>query len=137
MSVAKITEMLLFIGFSKGEFNADMMLLLAEPTMYMLLAIAEAVGIDPAINDDDADDEELEEATAEENEEVKQFLKIREDELRNPKALENLQDNLARTEIPQEIQKRVEEVDFSGIKESLLSKPTKEENTNDSLLQRK
>ena len=137
MSVAKITEMLLFIGFSKGEFNADMMLLLAEPTMYMLLAIAEAVGIDPAINDDDADDEELEAATAEENEEVKQFLKIREDELRNPKALKNLQDNLARTEIPQEIQKRVEEVDFSGIKESLLSKPTKEDNTNDSLLQRK
>jgi len=137
MSVAKITEMLLFIGFSKGEFNADMMLLLAEPTMYMLLAIAEAVGIDPAINDNDAEDEELEQATAEENEEVKQFLKIREDELRNPKALENLQDNLARTEIPQEIQKRVEEVDFSGIKESLLSKPTKEENTNDSLLQRK
>tara|TARA_Y100000593_G_scaffold22224_1_gene44455 strand:+ start:1173 stop:1796 length:624 start_codon:yes stop_codon:yes gene_type:complete len=137
MSVAKITEMLLFIGFSKGEFNADMMLLLAEPTMYMLLAIAEAVGIDPAINDDDADDEELEQATAEENEEVKQFLKIREDELRNPKALKNLQDNLARTEIPQEIQKRVEEVDFSGIKESLLSKPTKEDNTNDSLLQRK
>mgnify|MGYP001426928078 FL=1 len=137
MSVAKITEMLLFIGFSKGEFNADMMLLLAEPTMYMLLAIAEAVGIDPAINDNDAEDEELEASTAEENEEVKQFLKIREDELRNPKALENLQDNLARTEIPQEIQKRVEEVDFSGIKESLLSKPTKEENTNDSLLQRK
>ena len=39
--------------------------------------------------------------------------------------------------IPQEIQERVEAVDFSAIKESLLAKSNQEENTNDSLLQRK
>ena len=137
MSVAKVTEMLLFIGFTKGEFNADLMLLLAEPTMYMLLAVAEGVGIDPIINDDDAADEISEEATAEENAEVESFLKAREGALRNPKGLEDLQDNLARTEIPREIQERVEEIDFSEIKESLLAKPNKQEQVNESLLQRK
>jgi len=137
MSVAKVTEMLLFIGFTKGEFNADLMLLLAEPTMYMLLAVAEGVGIDPIINDDDAADEIFEEATAEENAEVESFLKAREGALRNPRGLEDLQDNLARTEIPREIQERVEEIDFSEIKESLLAKPNKQEQVNESLLQRK
>ena len=39
--------------------------------------------------------------------------------------------------IPKEIQERVEAVDFSEIKESLLAKSSQEENTNDSLLQRK
>ena len=137
MSVAKVTEMLLFIGFSKGEFNADLMMLLAEPTMYMILAVAEGVGIDPIINDDDAADEISEEATVEENAEVESFLKAREGALRNPKGLEDLQDNLARTEIPREIQERVEEIDFSEIKESLLAKPNKQEQVNESLLQRK
>lgn len=137
MSVAKVTEMLLFIGFTKGEFNADLMLLLAEPTMYMILAVAEGVGIDPVINDDDAADEIFEEATAEENAEVERFLKAREGALRNPRGLEDLQDNLARTEIPREIQERVEEIDFSEIKESLLAKPNKQEQVNESLLQRK
>ena len=137
MSVAKVTEMLLFIGFSKGEFNADLMMLLAEPTMYMILAVAEGVGIDPAINDDDAADEISEEATVEDNAEVESFLKAREGALRNPKGLEDLQDNLARTEIPREIQERVEEIDFSEIKESLLAKPNKQEQVNESLLQRK
>ena len=137
MSVAKVTEMLLFIGFSKGEFNADLMMLLAEPTMYMILAVAEGVGIDPIINDDDAADEIFEEATAEENAEVERFLKAREGALRNPRGLEDLQDNLARTEIPREIQERVEEIDFSEIKESLLAKPNKQEQVNESLLQRK
>ena len=137
MSVAKVTEMLLFIGFSKGEFNADLMMLLAEPTMYMILAVAEGVGIDPIINDDDAADEIFEEATAEENAEVERFLKARAGAVRNPRGLEDLQDNLARTEIPREIQERVEEIDFSEIKESLLAKPNKQEQVNESLLQRK
>ena len=136
MSVAKVTEMLLFIGFTKGEFNPDLMMLLAEPTMYMILAVAEGAGIDPAINDDDAADEISEEATAEENAEVEDFLKAREGALRNPRGLEDLQDNLARTEIPREIQERVEEIDFSEIKESLLAKPNKQEQVNESLLQR-
>ena len=135
MTIAKLTEMLLFIGFTKGQFNPDMMLLLLEPTMYMLLAVAEGVGIDPRLDDEDDDLEA--EPTEEDNEEELEFLKIREADLRNPKALEKLQEKLEQTPIPQEIQERVEAVDFSAIKESLLARPSREENTNDSLLERK
>ena len=134
MSISQLTEMLLFIGFTKGQFNADLMMLLAEPTMYMLLAIAEAVGIEPPINRDDlinADEEDLDE---EETAEVTKLATQMEDQIRNPKRLEDLQSKLEQTAIPREIQERVAEVDFSEIKESLLSRP---EPTNDSLLERR
>ena len=134
MSISQLTEMLLFIGFTKGQFNADLMMLLAEPTMYMLLAIAEAVGIEPPINRDDlinADEEDLDE---EETAEVTKLATQMEDQIRNPKRLEDLQSKLEQTAIPREIQERVAEVDLSEIKESLLSRP---EPTSDSLLERR
>tara|TARA_B100000900_G_C20598776_1_gene724600 strand:- start:4247 stop:4858 length:612 start_codon:yes stop_codon:yes gene_type:complete len=133
MSVAKVTEMLLFIGYSKGQFNPDMMMLLAEPVMYMLLALCENVGVDPVINTDDGDDPE--DITPEDNTATEELLKNKEAVLRNPKALEKLQDDLARTEIPQEIKQRLEDVDFEGIKQSLLAKP--ERQPTESLLERK
>jgi hypothetical protein len=42
--------------FNKGIFNPDMMLNLLEPTMYMLMAIAEKAGIEPVIDSDDTDE---------------------------------------------------------------------------------
>ena len=134
MSIAQLTEMLLFIGFTKGQFNADLMMLLAEPTMYMLLAIAEAVGIEPPINRDDLINAEEEDLDEEETAEVTKLATQMEDKIRNPKRLEDLQSQLEKTAIPREIQERVSEVDFSEIKESLLSRP---EPTNDSLLERR
>lgn len=133
MSVAKVTEMLLFIGYSKGQFNPDMMMLLAEPVMYMLLALCENVGVDPVINTDDGDDPE--DITPEDNTETDELLRNKEAVLRNPKALEKLQEDLAQTEIPQEIKQRLEGVDFEGIKQSLLAKP--ERQPTESLLERK
>ena len=134
MSVAKVTEMLLFIGYSKGQFNPDLMMLLAEPVMYMLLALCEAVGIEPIVNTDDGDDPE--EMTAEENEQVSKILKGQEAALRNPNAMKEMQKDLATTEIPAEIKQRLEGVDFKGIRESLLAKPDTP-NQPESLLQRK
>jgi hypothetical protein len=53
--VADIANLLLTSGFQKGKWNPDMMLNLLEPTMYMLMAIAEKAGIDPVLTRDDAD----------------------------------------------------------------------------------
>ena len=53
--VADIANLLLTAGFQKGKWNPDTMLNLLEPTMYMLMAIAEKVGIDPVLTRDDAD----------------------------------------------------------------------------------
>ena len=53
--VADIANLLLTAGFQKGKWNPDMMLSLLEPTMYMLLAIAEKAGINPVLNREDAE----------------------------------------------------------------------------------
>ncbi len=45
--VEDIANFLLTTGFQKGKWNPDLMLNLLEPTMYMLMAIAEKAGIDP------------------------------------------------------------------------------------------
>ena len=47
--VVDIANLLLQAGFQKGKWNPDMMLNLLEPTMYMLMAIAEKAGIDPVL----------------------------------------------------------------------------------------
>ncbi len=52
--VADIANLLLTSGFQKGKWNPDMMLNLLEPTMYMLMAIAEKAGIDPVLTREDA-----------------------------------------------------------------------------------
>ena len=148
MSIAKITEMLLFIGFTKGQFNPDMMLMLAEPTMYMLLAVAENVGIDPKINDDD-DITTAEDIDEEDQADIDRLSSELGSIIRNPTQrakLEEIQDSVEKTAIPKEIQDRVAEIDFSEIKESLLARPVQEEvqaqapvpipQQSDSLLQR-
>jgi hypothetical protein len=48
--VNAIAEIILTEGFRKGKFNPDMMLNLLEPTMYMLMAIAEKSGIEPIVD---------------------------------------------------------------------------------------
>ena len=133
-----ITQGLLFKGFTEGKWHPDLMMLLAEPTMYMLLAIAEAVGLDPKIDEDD-EITTAEDIDEEDEEDINRLDSELGSIIRNPaqrRKLEELEANIKRTEIPREIQERVEEIDFSEIKESLLAKPNKQEQVNKSLLQR-
>lgn len=41
-----LAQVLLFEGFRQGKFNPDMMLMLIEPTIYMLAFVANTAGID-------------------------------------------------------------------------------------------
>jgi len=139
LTVAKVSEMLLFIGYTKGQFNADMMMLLAEPTMYMLLALAEQVGIDVKIDEDD-DITTADDLDEEDEEDINRLSNELGDAIRNPaqrQKLDEIEDKIKQTTIPREIQERVEQVDFSKIKESLLNKPDSTTNANESLLERK
>ena len=135
MSVGEVAEMLLFIGYSKGKFNADLLMLLIEPVMYMLLAIAEAVGIEPKIDKDDLIDADEEVLDEEDEEDIVNLSKSMENQIRNPQKLDQLQVDLE-SQIPQDIKERVAEIDFEEIKESLLARPTKEQPQNNSLLGR-
>lgn len=61
--VMDLVQMYLMDGFKKGEINADLMMLLAEPLAYLLLGLSERAGIKARITDEDEaiDEEEDEE----------------------------------------------------------------------------
>lgn len=55
--LSELSQAMLFKGFHEGKWNPDLMLLLIEPVMYMFLALAEKLGIDPVIYTDEDEDE--------------------------------------------------------------------------------
>jgi len=60
--IMDIAKLLLFSGFQEGKWDVNLLMLLIEPTAYMLLALAERAGIDPEIYRE----EELDELNEEE-----------------------------------------------------------------------
>jgi hypothetical protein len=61
--VMELTQLVLFTGFQEGKWNPDLMVLLAEPVAYMLIALAEKSDIDVVFyrgeEEDEAEEEEL------------------------------------------------------------------------------
>ena len=55
--IMDITRFILFKGFTDGLWTPDLLLLLVEPTAYMLLALAERALIDPIIYNEEDEDE--------------------------------------------------------------------------------
>ena len=125
MPIINLTEAILTDGFQKGAWNPDLMVTLIEPTMYMLMSMAEKAGVKYRI--DEEDDPDMEEATPEEELEMfKGLTKIAEDRIRGNK-------KPAQEMLPREIVKEIENIE---VPESLLSKPTEPmaTETNNSLL---
>jgi hypothetical protein len=54
--IDEIAQVVLYKGMTAGQFNMDLMLMLIEPTMYLLIAIAEEYEIEPLIYEDQDDD---------------------------------------------------------------------------------
>jgi|TARA_R100000479_G_scaffold173339_1_gene119252 hypothetical protein len=65
MPVADLASVILYDGFTKGIWNPDLMVMMVEPTMYMLIALADKAGIDYVLyrgeeeEDFEDDDEEF------------------------------------------------------------------------------
>lgn len=116
-----ITQGILFKGFTEGKWNPDLMMLLAEPTTYMIMALAERANVDFKIyrgeEDDDADEAALFDIKMDKEKlkELRSFTKSKE----IPKGV-----------LPQDIEEQIEEMPS----DSLLSKP--EEVPSNSLLGR-
>tara|TARA_R110000824_G_scaffold10692_2_gene46806 strand:+ start:1563 stop:2153 length:591 start_codon:yes stop_codon:yes gene_type:complete len=117
-----ITQGILFKGFTEGKWNPDLMMMLAEPTTYMLMALAERADIDFKVYKGEEEDEDTE-ATLFNIDIDKQKLK----ELRSVSKSQEIPKGM----IPKEIEEQIEELPAS----SLLSKPEEEE-PEDSLLGR-
>ena len=125
MPIINLTEAILTDGFQKGAWNPDLMVTLIEPTMYMLMSMAEKAGVKYRI--DEEDDPDMDEATPEEELEMfKGLTKIAEDRIKGNK-------KPAQEMLPREIVKEIENIE---VPESLLSKPTEPmaTETNNSLL---
>ena len=108
--IMSLTEIFLFKGFSEGKWNPDLMLMLAEPTAYMLMALAERSGIDYIVTKPDDED------TAEADEE--QF-KIFDKTLKEVSDLKKIDSKLSTSSLPKEIINKLENIPQS---ESLLAK---------------
>jgi len=73
--IDEITQVILYRGVTQGVFNTDLMMLLIEPIMYLITAIAEEYEIDPVLyegmDQDIADEEDFDVAIQERNQEEK------------------------------------------------------------------
>jgi len=118
ISVNTIAEVVLTEGFRKGKFNPDMMLNLLEPTMLMLMAIAEKSGIEPIVDSDDQGFED------EDEEVVQDAVNTRNKEIENKKSFRDVKvKSIQPNAVGKDIQDRLEKLDTSKIRASLLQKP--------------
>jgi hypothetical protein len=120
--VADIANLLLTAGFQKGKWNPDMMLNLLEPTMYMLMAIAEKAGIDPVLTRDEAD------VIIEDNEDnPRQDLNVSQNKVKNVipegKGFKDAVINkINPASVGTDIKQRLETLDTEKVRQSILQK---------------
>jgi hypothetical protein len=116
-----IAEVVLTEGFRKGKFNPDMMLNLLEPTMYMLMAIAEKSGIEPIVETDVEDEDE---------EVIQKTLQKRKEFLKEEESFKNVKlKNIRSMSVGEKIKEQLENLDGAKLRASLLQKQEPKERT--------
>jgi len=127
VSVNAIAEVVLTEGFRKGKFNPDMMLNLLEPTMYMLMAIAEKSGIEPVVESDSLEEGDEEVANKILNESkslVKEGGAFRDARVQNIQPMS----------VGNDIKERLDNLNIEKVQQSILQKPKPELQKGGSLL---
>ena len=118
----EITQVLLFQGFTEGKWNPDLMMILAEPLCYMLLALAERADIDAVIYDGEDEDQNPEMFNVE-------MQKDKFEKLSNAAKKNSIPSGV----LPVDIQEKIEDIEVS----SLLAQPEQDVDVdNNSLLGR-
>jgi hypothetical protein len=105
-----------YVGFREGKWNPDLMMMLMEPLMYLLMALAEKAGVKYRI--DDEDDEDEEDTTSEQSNQFEQLKKITKEKFPT-------KSSVSKTALPRDILEKVEELEIP--QESLLAKPVEKE----------
>ena len=119
-----ITQGILFKGFTEGKWNPDLLMLLAEPMTYILLALAERANID---------DIKIYRGEEEDEDDEAKLFNIEVDKEKLDKLKEfSTSKEIPAGAIPKDIEEKIEELPVS----SLLSKPEEEDKPTDSLLGR-
>ena len=53
--ISDVATQMLYVGFREGKWNPDLMMMMIEPLMYVLMALAEKAGLKYRIDDEDDD----------------------------------------------------------------------------------
>tara|TARA_A200000159_G_scaffold153481_1_gene165488 strand:+ start:3396 stop:4016 length:621 start_codon:yes stop_codon:yes gene_type:complete len=102
VAIEDITTTYLLNGFSEGLWNADLLILLMESVAFMIMGLAEKVGLDYKLYEGEEEDDELEEINEDyEDEEKKTSL---------DKSIEVLRNRLKLNPENKEIEQKIEEV---------------------------
>ena len=127
--IANIAELLIKTSFQKGKINPDLAITMMEPLMFMLKSLAEKVGIDPILSDDDAVDE-VDDPNPEANLELAEKARLNRNLAEPVNKLRELQNRTANIPLATpELREQLKTLDTSKVKASIEQK-----NTNPSLL---
>tara|TARA_X000001382_G_scaffold22361_1_gene13652 strand:+ start:25 stop:624 length:600 start_codon:yes stop_codon:yes gene_type:complete len=123
--ITDIVLQMLQAGFQQGKWNPDLLMMLIEPTMYTIMALAEKANIQYRINGDEEED-----IDEEDEEDIEMMKQKNLQELTRTKVTQG--SKVPEGVVPQEVLQKINSIDMS---ESLLSKeePQQEE---ESLLSR-
>jgi hypothetical protein len=114
ITVTDLAMQIGYVGFREGKWNPDLMMMLMEPLMYLLMALAEKADIEYRI--DDEDDEDDEDSILEDRvKNISETLKAKE------------RGKMPEGALPSDIVEKIETLEMP--KESLLAKPIEEEQT--------
>ena len=111
--VSDITLQILQRGFQEGKWNPDLMMMLIEPMMYLLMALAEKAGVEFRIYGDEEEDLSPEDEEDVVNMKAKNLAKLTQEKVGVPSGV-----------LPEEIMEDIEELE---IPESLLARPEPQE----------
>ena len=118
VSIIDLASIILYSGFLEGKWNPDLMTLLMEPTMYMIMALAEKAEINYVLD-------------AGEDEKTKQMSPDKEVELMksNISEFDNLKkqatQQINKNVIPQEVQEMIDNTELSpSLLEKVKSNPS-------------
>lgn len=130
--IANIAELLVKTAFQKGKINPDLAVTMMEPVMYMLKSLAEKVGIDPILSEDDANDEIDEDTNPESNVKLAEQVRVNRDLAEPVNKLRDLQNRTANIPLSTpKLREQLDSLDVSKVKANIEQK-----NTNPSLLSR-
>jgi len=113
--VIDLVMQITYVGFREGKWNPDLMMMLVEPLIYTLMALAEKADIEYRIDDEDDEDDEPAESILEEK--AKNIADL-------AKAKLEKSGSIPSGAIPTEIAQQIEAAE---VPESLLAKPEQEE----------
>tara|TARA_R100000734_G_C3317540_1_gene110790 strand:+ start:2211 stop:2807 length:597 start_codon:yes stop_codon:yes gene_type:complete len=123
VGVIDLASIVLYAGFLEGKWTADLMVLLMEPTMYMIMALAEKAEI--SYNLDAGDDEIGPEMSGEEQvNRVQNSLDILKKEAKT---------KVSDASVPKDVREMISEV---NLEPSLLARVEKESQPRESLLEK-